>query len=275
MLLKDKLNIIKNSIFTYVPTKEELTVFHNETGSLTTLDEFDTQLDSLLEEEEASLIDQPINITKELIRLIIVLDISTSMRGTENDIYLGIKDLIKHHKKDNILFNFVVFNDERCTLFDDVYIGNVEVPEIGMSGGTNLNGSLYNTINDKCDTGINLLVTISDGEDNVEEVSAATVKKAMADLKNIHNHFYFLGEPNERQTPKKVYKEAQKLGFADENISVFTRLGNGNKLNFVVISKMLDDLIEYGKVSDEWSKPIKEHYLALTDRRCPNGMVGK
>ncbi len=90
----------------------------------------------------------------------------------------------------------------------------------------------------------------------------------MISYKNSNNHFYFLGEPNFSQKPEDVYEQARKLGFSDENISVFTRKGNGNKLNFAVISDMLEELIYYGKISDSWSKPIKEHYLALTDRKC-------
>lgn len=265
MSLKDKLNIIKEGVFSALPTAKSLPVTYAK-NDLKVLDDMDSELDKLLE-EESSLVNKTLNYTKDVIRLIVLLDISNSMNGTEKDIYLGLKDLVEKHRDDNILVNFVVFNGERYVLLDDVYIGSVEIPKIETIGSTNLNGSLYYTIKDKCSEGVNLLVTISDGEDTVKEKTVKDVKDLMASIRNEHNHFYFLGEPNERQTPEEVFENAQELGFNWDNIAIFTRLGNGNKLNFAVISQMLDELIEYGKISSTWSKPIKEHYLALTDKR--------
>ena len=262
MSYKDTLQRVKDSIFNLSQAQKQLPTI----SSNTSLADFDNSLDLLLE-ENGSLIQRPIDYIKEVVRLIIILDISASMRGTEEDIYFGLKELIAHHKNENILFNFVVFNEERAVLFDDTYIGHVNIPEIMVSGNTNLNGSLYQTIKNKCVEGVNLVVTLSDGADNINMVSASSVKTLMEELNNGYNNFYFLGEPNESQTPEEVYASACQLGFNEDNISVFTRKGNGNRLNFEVISKMLDELLKYGSISKTWSKPIKEHYLALTDKR--------
>lgn len=264
MSYKEKLLNIKNGILSIVESSKELPSVTNETASLTT---FDESLDLLLK-EDSSLMQMSFNSLKETVRLIILLDVSYSMYGTEKDIAKGIQELIRRHQNDNILFNLVVFWGERQILFDDTYIGNVTMPEINLGGSTNLNGSLYYTMKNKCRDGLNLLVTISDGGDNVFEVSSNKVKALMQELNNSHNNFYFLGEPTLEDTPEDVYKAASELGFREENISVFTRKGNGNKLNFEVISEMLDELLKYGKISKDWSFPIKEHYLALTDKKA-------
>lgn len=267
MSLIDKLKIIKEGIISGVPTKKSLPAT-TEKADLALLDAMDTELDLLLEEEEKGTLAQTkTDKVGNVIRLTILLDISRSMLGTEEDIYLGLTDLIKKHKGDNILINFIAFNDGRYELLSDVPISEAKVSKIEPSGGTNLNGTLYYALKEVCVAGTNLLVAISDGEDTENRFSATNINKLLQSRKNSKNHYYFLGEPNERQTPEDVQRIASDLGFDDNHIAVFTRKGNGNKLNFSVISKMLDDLIEYGKISDFWSQPIKEHYLALTDKR--------
>lgn len=260
---KEKLQSIKTDLLKFMQPSKGLPTVSNNTN----LADLDNDLESLLG-DTTSFIQMPIEYTKEVVRLIIILDISGSMKGTEEDIYFGLKRLITHHKEENILLNLVVFNGERKTLLDDVYIGNVNIPNIEPNGSTNLSGSLYYTMKDKCREGVNLTVVLSDGSDNINEVSAETVHHFMKELRNNHNHFYFLGEPHQTQTAEEVYISAQNLGFGEENISIFTRKGNGNRLNFEVISKMLDELLEYGSISKEWSEPIKSHYLALMDKRC-------
>lgn len=264
MSYKEKLQYAKNNIAKMIGMKEKLPANVRSNTSLTTLDD---SLDLLLY-DDSSLMEMPVNYIKDIVRLTIILDTSTSMVGTEEDIYYGIKNLIAHHKNEDILFSFVVFNGERKVLIDDVYIGNVNIPEIYVGGNTNLNGSLYYTMKEKCKGNVNLVVTISDGGDNIHEVNEDTVKALMNELSSCHNHFYFLGEPNEEYTPEEVYHTARRLGFAEGNITLFTRNGEGNKLNFSVISKMLEELLRKGDISKEWSKPIKEHYLALIDKRC-------
>lgn len=262
MSYKEKIQSLKNNLLEIAKVKKQLPTTQNNTN----LANLDMDLDLLLK-EDSSLVNIPVEYMKEAIRLIIILDISGSMKGTEEDIYVGIKDLIAHHKNENILFNLIVFNGERKVLLDDVSIGNANMPKIMVGGSTNLNGSLYYTIKNKCYEGVNLVVALSDGEDNVDEIKANKVKELMKELNNGFNHFYFLGEPDETQTPEEVYASACQLGFGEDNISIFTRAENGNRLNFMVVSKMLDDLLKYGNISKTWSEPIKEHYLALTDKR--------
>lgn len=267
MSLKNKLSIIKECITSSISTKKALPDTYTA-AKLAVLDEMDAELDLLLkEEEEGSLVKTKANNVGNIIRLTILLDISKSMLGTEEDIYLGLTDLIKKHKDDNILINFIAFNDSRHEILSDVHISEAKVSKINPAGGTNLNGTLYYALKEVCIAGTNLLVTISDGEDTENRFTAAKINKVLQSQKNSKNHYYFLGEPNERQTPEEVQRIASELGFEDDHIAIFTREGNGNKLNFAVISQMLDDLIEYGKVSEFWSQPIKEHYLALTDKR--------
>ncbi|MDE6292252.1 MAG: hypothetical protein K2L98_01065, partial [Bacilli bacterium] len=239
-----------------------------EKADLAVLNEMDAELDRLLEEEEkGSLIKTKANYVNEVIRLIILLDISGSMRGTEEDIYLGLSDLIKKHHGDNILVSLIAFNDDRYEIISDAHIDEAKVSKIDPVGGTDLNGTLYYALKEKCASGTNLLVAISDGSDTENKISTDRVRKELNKKKNDKNHYYFLGEPTLSQTPESVHANAKDLGFDDDHIAIFTREGNGNKLNFAVISQMLEDLIEYGRVSDLWSEPIKEHYLALTDKR--------
>lgn len=264
MSYREKLQNVKNGILNIIQAEKQVPANVNNSTNLANIDD---RLDLLLLEDSEPLMQMSVNYMKKAIRLIIMLDVSGSMVGTEEDIFKGISKLVTHHKNDNILFNFVVFNSERYILLDDVHISNVVIPNIEASGGTNLNGTLYHTIQSKCNEGVNLVVTISDGADTYSEVSANEVKNLMKELSNKHNHFYFLGEPTMDQTPEEVYHSAYQLGFDESDISIFTRKGNGNKLNFEVISKMLDELLKYGTISNEWSRPIKEHYLALTDKR--------
>lgn len=267
MSFLQKLQIIKDAVISGVTTEKALPATQ-EKADLAILDEMDAELDLLIKEEEkGSLVKTKANYISGVIRIIILLDISGSMRGTEDDIYLGLSDLIKKHKGDNILVNFIAFNDDRYEILSDVHIDEAKVSKIDPVGGTNLNGTLYYALKEKCAAGTNLLVTISDGSDTANKISVEKIRKELNKRKNDKNHYYFLGEPTLSQTPEDVHANAKALGFDDEHIAVFTREGNGNKLNFAVISQMLDDLIEYGKVSQFWSEPIKEHYLALTDKR--------
>lgn len=264
MSYKDKLSFLRTGIMNFV-SKGELVVDDNTSHAL---DTFDNSLDELLEETlNTNITNLSVSGLKDVVRLIIVLDASISMKGTEDDIVLGLQDLVKHHKNDNILINLVVFNGKTHVLLDDVYISNVKIPEIYACGSTNLNDSLYITMQAKCSEGVNLLVVISDGEDTDNEISASSVRDLMDRLVSKHNHFYFLGEPNERQTPEDVYALACKLGFNQDNISIFTREGNGNRLNFIVISEMLEELLKYGTISKDWSKKIRTHYLELKEKR--------
>ncbi len=267
MSLKEKLMIMKKGVLSSFPTEKQLPATHENTN-LTVLNEIDDTLDLLLKEEEkGSLVKAKKNYVNEIISLIILLDVSGSMRGTENDIYQGLKSLINKHKDDNILLSFIAFNDDRYTLLDDAPIDIAHISKIDPIGGTNLNGSLFYALNEKCSTGINLLVTISDGDDTENKITTDKVRKALRSKMNSDNHFFFLGEANIWQTPEDVYQNAHELGFEEEHIAVFTRKGNGNKLNFAVISNMLEELIYNGMISNSWSEPIKEHYLALTDKR--------
>lgn len=258
MHYKEKLKAIKTSVLNF-PTKNEIVSLENQSSALAN---FDNELDELLESVSSSSINQ-MTVTNlgDVIRLIIVLDCSGSMSGTERDIIEGIKDIIKKHKHDNILINLVAFNGKTHVLLDDVFIGNAYVPEIVACGSTNLNDSLYVTMQAKCNEGVNLFVVISDGEDTENIVSPSLVRDTMYNLGSKHNHFYFLGEPNERQTPELVHELAMKLGFHEGSISIFTREGNGNRLNFAVISDMLEELLKFGTISSEWARPIKAHYL--------------
>ena len=81
------------------------------------------------------------------------------------------------------------------------------------------------------------------------------------------NNFYFLGEVTKFTTEEEVYANAYNLGFDPKHISIFTRQGQGNKLNFQVISNMLNELMYEGKVSEDWNAPILNNYLAITDKR--------
>lgn len=203
------------------------------------------------------------------IRLIIILDNSLSMDGTEEDIYNGVKALCEKHQNDNIILTWVVFNDEKQIIYKDAPISLVTAKMIGTMGNTNLNGTLYEIIKmygDFDDTH-NLFVIISDGSDNLRKVAPEQVANLMRRTSIELNDFYFLGEANDLTPEEAVIAQAKSLGFNRNNIEVFTREASGNKLNFDVISNMLDDLLKKGKIRPNWSEPIKEHYLSLTDKR--------
>lgn len=266
MSYKEKLENIRNRLFNLSKEKRNLPSERQNSTDLEELSSLDTGLDSLLASQN-SLIDEPINFAENIINLIILLDISSSMNGTEEDIKEGLKHLINNHKNDTILFNLIVFDENRDVLIKDTYIKNVSIPNISVGWNTNLNGSLYYSLNEKCKGGFNFLVVISDGEDNVNEICASQVKSLMNKLKSSYNNFYFLGEPNEFQTPEEVYNSAYSLGFEEDNISIFTRKKNGNRLNFEVVSDMLEDLLRNGSISKDWASPIKKHYLLLEGKR--------
>lgn len=220
----------------------------------------------------------PTNFSKSVlnkIRLTVMLDISSSMKETEKDIYDGMIELCKNHQNDNVLLTLVVFNKEMRTVCRDMPISLVKPKMIVPSGETNLNGTLYHTIRsfDPNDNIHNLFVTISDGFDNVynpgdgfETVSEKKVADLIRDYSyNLKNHFYFLGECllNPELEPV-IMASALRLGYSVDNIQVFTRKGAGNKLNFQVISSMIDDLLYGETISPDWNAPIREHYLSLT-----------
>ena len=144
-----KLQIIKNEVLSLIPAEKSLPATQ-EKADLAILNEMDAELDLLLKEEEnGSLAKTKANYVGEVIRLIILLDISGSMRGTEDDIYQGLADLIKKHYGDNILVSLIAFNDDRYEILSDVHIDEAKVTKIDPVGGTNLNGTLYHALKEK------------------------------------------------------------------------------------------------------------------------------
>lgn len=201
------------------------------------------------------------------VRVIIMLDISSSVAGTERDIYEGIKELVINHRNDKILMTLVTFNENTKIIYKDQPILTVEPNIIYPNGSTNLNGAIYQTVSqffEASDT-INLFITITDGEDNIREVSKKRVLSLIKEVENDSNLFYFLGEAMRETDIPYVRKMATDLGFNSNHIEVFTRMANGNKINFQVISKMLDDLLKKGTISSGWSEPIRSNLLMLTN----------
>ncbi len=204
------------------------------------------------------------------VRLVVMLDISASMEGTEMDIFEGLSELINNHKDDDIIVTLVVFNREIQTIYRDMPIDKVKPYIISTSGSTNLNGALYKTLlsyNGVYDMDT-LFITISDGDNNVHEIPESLVVSLIGEISGGKNKFYFLGEADEfYMKPEAVRLRAKKLGFRDDHITIFTREYSGNRINFSVISDMLDDLLEKGEVRANWDEPIKENYLRLTNGR--------
>ncbi len=212
------------------------------------------------------------------VRLIIMIDISSSMIGTEENILEGLRELCSKHIQNDILFSLVVFNEKIRVVYKDMPISSVTPELIVPNGWTNLNGALYKTIANYDDNNNihNLFVAISDGNDTENKIDnenennrvmpenvAALIKSKSKYL----NDFYFLGEAHNFESLEEVFQRACQLGFNRNNIEVFTRLEEGNKLNFQVISNMLDDLLQSGEIRANWSEPIKEHYLSLVDKK--------
>lgn len=256
-----KLKVIKNSLIN-VDESSEILLQDQTRQELVNLDDDIASL--LLENEDVTQVSLS---DANFLQLIFCIDISGSMAGTEEDIILGLEDLINKHHDDHVVISVILFNGDIYKLLSYESIKSAYVPHFTASGATNLNGCLYSVLNANCKQGTNLLVTISDGSDTEGIKCANEVKELMKKLSNKNNHFYFLGEPNEYQTSEVVFKEAQKLGFKDANISVFTRKEHGNLINFEAISKMISDLLMYGTISSSWSSSINEHYLRITKGR--------
>lgn len=210
------------------------------------------------------------------VRLVVMLDISGSMQGTEGDIYEGLSELIDNHKDDDILVTLVVFNGNIQTIYRDMPIEKVKPHIITASGMTNLNGAIYDAVSSYigCSDMQNLFITISDGDDtvnnynNLQSITASRVLSLINEMSGCGDLFYFLGEADEQfMKPKDVLLRAKELGFKDSHISIFTREYSGNRINLQVISDMLDDLLEKGEVRANWDEPIRENYLRLTSGR--------
>jgi len=203
------------------------------------------------------------------IRLIIILDSSFSMNGTEVDIYNGIKELCEKHSSDNIILTWVTFNDQMKYIYKDEPIFSVEPRKIVPHGNTNLNETLYKVFSSYGDSDNiqNLFVTISDGANNRSEVKAEDVADLMYRMPKETNNYYFIGESNSFINEEKVRNQAIKLGFCRNNIEVYSRSYSGNAINFKAISNMLNDLLKTGVVRPNWSEPIRENYLRLKDSK--------
>ena len=75
MSLKDKLAIIKNNLVSVIPVSTNITT--TAESSLVSFDDMDSELDLLLKEEKnGSLLKTKINFVKDVIRFIVVVDIS-------------------------------------------------------------------------------------------------------------------------------------------------------------------------------------------------------
>lgn len=203
------------------------------------------------------------------IKLTIVIDESGSMAGTEEDVYQGLKELIEHHRSHNILLTIVGFGTAINTKYENVIISQAS-PILPNTNGllTRLNDTIYQTskiIETSYDPMTNLVVIISDGLDNGSEKKSEEIKQTMTKVQqNPNNRFYFLGEPDEDQSPQEVYTNAINLGFIPNNIAIFSRKNKGIKLNFDVINKMIDSWFQMGFIPENWKEPINNNYLLTT-----------
>lgn len=197
----------------------------------------------------------------KLIEVVILIDKSGSVSGTEPEVTRGLNSFIKREqlKHRNEIVTTVLFNHKQETKHDRLPIYRVGDFYYRADGGTALYDTIINQINktkekqskDLQKPKQTIVVITTDGEDQCSINHSGSVRRLVEAQRKEGWQFIFLG------TNFDVLNEAVRLGIKADNAVEYNPLRLSD--NFHAIEKALDDIYEKGEVTKDWSKPITSH----------------
>lgn len=196
------------------------------------------------------------------VEIVILIDKSGSVEGTEEIVSEGIYNMTQNEKKKNRseLITTLLFDIDTIKIHDRVPVEYADKFEYQADGGTALYDTMVTQINEtkrkqsesETKPKKTIVIICTDGEDlHSKKYNCHDVRKLVKERQNEGWEFILLG------ANFNVKVEADRLGIKEKNAVEYDTLRLGD--NFIAIENVLDDVYERGEVSDSWSKPITEH----------------
>lgn len=205
------------------------------------------------------------NFFKKNIDVMFVFDRSGSCAGTEIDMIRGFNSFIKHEKekKNNDFITVSLFNQENKIVYDRASTNKISEFEYQVYGNTALYDSVCEGLmrlqENHDDTEV-IVVIMTDGEDNSSyKYDVNMTKELISSLKNQGWHFIFLGAMDYAK------KYASLLGIDKKYAEIYSP--EAVYMNFKAIEKVVDDVHDRGKVSEDWAESVIDARYQIEGRK--------
>lgn len=201
---------------------------------------------------------------RQVIHAILLLDASRSMNGTEKATEYAIAKLLEEQKNYNVRITTVLFNKYAIKKHDDLLAKEAKPFTISPDGSTRLYDTAIEEINafdakyPSADEKVFFLIE-TDGDDNESRRGASDELKALIEKQLAKGREFFLLAEG-----INAIKMATSIGIPSNRARNFSKDLDGVKLVIDAANEVINQLRIKGKVSDEWSRKIDEHYLLTT-----------
>jgi uncharacterized protein YegL len=211
------------------------------------------------------------NMKKDLVELVFILDRSGSMAGLEKDTIGGFNSMIKRQKetKGQALVTTVLFDDHYELIHQRKQISNVNdmtTNEYFVRGTTALLDAIGRSItqiiachkklkNDEIPEKTVVVITTDGMENASREYSSAKIKQMIEFQKEKYQwEFIFLGANMD------ALNTAKDFGISEDRVANYHADEEGTELNFRVIAETISELRVKKSISSDWKNEIDEDY---------------
>lgn len=190
-----------------------------------------------------------------------IIDGSGSMSGTEACISTEINSFAKRQaqKVYKTTMSLTLFDHEVYPKFEDVDV-NLFKPILtwGCTGGTNIYDAIISAVTVQKKANHDLYLIITDGENQNSYHSEEDVKNLILRKRADGSHIFLLyNDLVSYYDTSENY--AESLGIDKNNAVNFNREGDGIKIIFQAMERILDSLRSTGTVPTDWAKVISAH----------------
>lgn len=193
----------------------------------------------------------------------LIIDISGSTDGTAAPIAEEINSFAKRQaaKIYTTMLSLTLFDHKVYPKFSKLNVRQfVPILPWECVGGTNINDAIISAITPILPTDANhrLHLIVTDGENGASEHTEKQVRSLIASRPSEH---IFLLYYDENYTEGSAQEYATKLGIKPENSVNFDPNGDGIKIIFQTIERLLDGLRTDGVIPKDWAKAIESHRM--------------
>ena len=206
-----------------------------------------------------------------LTEIVFILDRSGSMSGQEVDTIGGFNAMLERQKKEPgaALLSTVLFNGHSEVLHDRVDLQKVEPlteQQYQVGGNTALLdavggaihhiGNVHKYAREEDRPGKTIFIITTDGMENASRFYSSEKVRHMVkhEQEKYGWEFLFLGADID------AFAVGHDFGIKAERIARYKKDHAGTRLNFEAVDYMLADFRISNKISDDWSKPIDDHF---------------
>ncbi len=206
---------------------------------------------------------------KGLTELVFILDRSGSMGGLEADTIGGFNSMLDKQKQaeDEAFVSTVLFDNESQVIHDrldikdvpqltaeEYYVGGCTALLDAIGGAIHHIGNIHKYARNEDVPEHTLFIITTDGMENASRLyDYKSVKAQIERQKNKYGwEFLFLGANID------AAEVGKKMGIDRTRTATFRNDGDGQALNFRVMSDAVCSMRENGSVNDDWAKPIEE-----------------